>query len=567
MAVRAKFLTLFALSALFIVSEPLQSRRLTDCSEITDTAAYECLGASARGKALLLRELNDKGRRDGSGFSELPMLAAQLNYREAIPILRSLLENAKNLPVGYTNYEGNLRILRSDLAPAAEALAAFGDVDSAPTIRRYLELLDSDNMGGSGWQTAFTALGNLGGKETVLYCRRVIAHVNANKKDRVALAQITARIAADSKSYDLITDLRTIKTDNLEEFTAFDEATVQGPRMELGDKGLRKWFRDKTLPQIKAVLDGSTDTVVFPVVQPEMYLIGLRDLEDLPLLIHFGSPASSFSGSARVAIIHILDNPQLYPPAEYAAFKQSLLAGLKKRTDPYLASIKGTGDEKEFTPSEQAGYYYILARLGDPSAVASLTAVMRAQTDPSEPVTWRSTILGMSLGIPDSSNHLNQIVDAELAGKGEMAQWKLRLDALNTAVSKFGVRDARWVKFLIDPHPSVRSAALHHLSRLRPAAACSIVPSVAVKFQDESGGTILGDALVALTVLGKDCVPNLLGLARNGKNRLAQGIAIEVLSMLESSEADPLRAQQTSDAYLEARLEAARNIAEFMKKR
>jgi len=544
----------FFLSVAAFLAMPalLHARRGTNyCDDIHGEAIYECLGMTERGKKLLLKELVETSRKDESEFHELPALVARLNYVDAIPALRNILANAPSVPI---KYDDRARIRRVDLYVAAQALGDFGDTNSARIIRDYLTLLDSTNDRGSSWEDALKALAKLGGPEAEAYGRLVINGIQmVPAGDRSAIAIHIAEFARDSRATALTPDLRKIKTSEMESFM---EAMIHGFRMELGDRDVRKYFRDPLLPQIEAHERGESTGITFHIVHPECYLAGLGDPEDLKLFIFFEAPGQEETTSTRSAIIRLLDHHESYPGSDYAQFKQKLLEGIKHNTMMYESR------DSNFSWGGLAAHRYLLTRLGDASSAESLRKIAIAQKDPSEPSAWNSIRYGMELGLSGMADALDVLLRGELAGNGDGHIWERREETMETAARKLGTTDARWTLFLFDSN--VRDQALFQFTRVRPASACKIITDFAAT-SDTNDGTVSGDALLALTAPGMDCAPDLVRLARNNAAApVARGIAIEILTMLQASEAPALRKLTPVDDLMHARIQSAENIAKFI---
>lgn len=544
------------------------SRQL--CAEITPAAIYQCLGATDAGKKLYLAALEQEGRRDDAVFRDLAPLASQLNYGEAIPVLKKLLGNAKNLPKGYANYSGDLRITRTDLGLAARVLGEFGaDNDASEVIRKYLLVLEKDNVGGSGWEEAVRALGKTGGSEAAKYNQHLIEYVLKHKDNRATFADFAARLAVENRSTSLIPLLRKFKTADREDFSGFQEALVQGSRMELGDPELRKWFRDALIPQLDALARGDARGIVFPVLHPDLYLRGLGDAEDIRLFTYFEGTGPE-AKDVRQAIRRLMNQPPDWAKDMKGPFWQQMLEGLKKNTADYEDKSRtiSSADRPgwDFSWGALAEHYYLLYRLGETGYGDKLRKIAAAQKDPAEPAGWIATSLSVELGLTGAGDALEKLLRAEIAGKGDNKLWELRKEVASTVAPKLANSDARWALFLFDPHPIVRDAALHQLSRLRPASACQIVTEFATKFDDQTGGEITTHALLALTTMQTACSADLVRLAKKGKP-MARGIATMVLTMLGSAEAGGLREAKPADDDMKMGLDAAVNIANYLQQK
>lgn len=550
----------------FVSPASAWSRQL--CTETTPPAIYQCLGATEAGKKLYLAALDQEGRRDDSVFRDLAPLASQLNYSEAIPVLKKLLGNAKNLPTGYANYSGDLRITRADLGLAARVLGEFGaNNDASEVIRKYLLVLEKENLGGSGWEEAVRALGKTRGSEATKYNQHLIEYVLKHKDNRATFADFAARLAVESRSTSLIPLLRKIKTTDREEFSGFQEAMVQGSRMELGDRELRKWFRDALIPQLDALARGEARGIAFPVLHPDLYLRGLGDAEDIRLFTYFEGTGPE-AKDVRQAIRRLLNEPSDWAKDAKNPFWQQLLEGLKKNTPDYEDKSRtiSSADRPgwDFSWGALAEHYYLLYRLGETAYGDKLRKIAAAQKDPAEPAGWIATGLSVELGLGGAVDALEKLLRAEIAGKGDNKLWELRRDVLDQVAPKLGNTDARWTLFLFDPHPLVRDRALHHLSRLRPAGTCQTVTDFAAKFDDQTGGEITTHALLALTSLQDACTGDVVRLAKKGRP-LARGVATMVATMLGASEAASLRSAKPADDDMKMGLDAAVNIANYLK--
>jgi hypothetical protein len=98
-------------------------------------------------------------------------------------------------------------------------------------------------------------------------------------------------------------------------------------------------------------------------------------------------------------------------------------------------------------------------------------------------------------------------------------------------------RDPRFALGLLDRSRYAREAALHHLARLRPTAACALVGEAAVAAERDA----VEDAFWALAALGDACRPEMARLATSPSQPDAvRGMALELLAMMRDRQVPAL---------------------------
>jgi len=440
---------------------------------------------------------------------DLAPLAARLDYQEALPTLRGMLQ--KN-PQGREMW---------DLQYVAVALATFGDQGSGLLLRDMAKRYETTNA--QLWETAVEALIELDVPETEEYARDlakrtpVITETRHRNQVRTILP-----VLVDSGASDLLPLLeRWAEQTRPQSAGSSLHAQINGARMHLGDTKLRAFMRKALAPRNGIV-----------PAWPEHYVGGLGTHPgDVKALLRFASATSPEVRRAYDAIdnLSLLMKTKAKQPAWRQA-KVSLISGLRK-----LNSYREDREHVQFEARQLARHHISLLRLGDEDARDRLIELTRESHVSVIP--WLAADVGLELGFTNAANNAARVMKHAPFGDHRIRWVRLRL--LERAVSKMGTGDPRWAWMALDHNPEVRNRAVYHLARLRPEKACGIVLEAAASIAwTKATHDSVDDGLLALTVMGDTCRPDFEKiLPRRDIHPRVWGVSLEILAMMGSPNA------------------------------
>lgn len=492
------------LLALSFVFSPVtaEARRPFSCDDPQEHKAYHCLGAT-RAKARILEDL-----RKGRDIDDLALLAAHLDYREAVPLLRGILQSTPGRDVWDQEY-------------VARALAGLGDRESGPLLLAMARRYETNNS--ALWQAMVEALIELDVPEAEEYARDLAKRTPMITETRHA-NQVRAilPILVDSGASDLLPLLKRWAEQTRPSSAGSSlHGRLNGACMELGDEKQRAFMR-KALAQRNGIVPA----------WPDHYVGALgTHPDDVQALLRFASSTSPEARRAYDAIdrLSTLMKAKSKQPAWRNA-KVGLISGLRK-----LTSYRENREHVQFEARQLARHHISLYRLGDNQAQKRLIELTSEPT--SSVIPWLAADIGLEMGFPNAADNAARVMEQAPLGDPRI-RW-VRLKLLERAVTVMGAEDPRWAVLVLDNHPEVRRRALHHLARQRPAKACGLVLAAADGVApNRASHDAVDDGLLALTTLGNRCRPELEKLMpRRDVHPRVWGVSLEILAMMESPRA------------------------------
>jgi hypothetical protein len=292
-------------------------------------------------------------------------------------------------------------------------------------------------------------------------------------------------------------------------------ARLMGARMRLGDGPLLRAMRRKLGRRNAAV-----------PVNPEKYVAGLgAHVDDIPALIRFAGASSPEGRMAYDAIDRLIAMLKGKAAGSINSRAMRRLAvGLSK-----LTAYRENRARRTFSYSLLSRHHASLAALGVAGSKRRLLALIRSRAGTAS--SWVAAERALKLGLPGAKRAVAALMARGIRtrGRGVLRKYKRRL--IMRAAAVMGRGHAGWTAMLMDWNVNERNLALYHFARVKPPGACRVVASV-VNLATRDG---VHDGLVALSLLGTRCRPEVEKLARNRKTRPEiRGTALEVLAMMRA---------------------------------
>ncbi len=519
---------LFCLSLLspgFIFADPA----LITCEEMTGIDFYYCLGAP-KGVPALIKALGDNNTAS-TPFKDLADILTNLAAKDAVPVLKKRVASASGLPHNYDSSP----VTRQDMHYAAKALIALEGDAAAALVTKYLGTLGDYEFTGSAWEDTMRAAAKAGLKGTGDYAKRIIQRCKKKSTDCEYLLPLALDLAIAAEAKNLATDFAKIKIDNKEIVTSSGEATIHGKRMVLGDKDLRKWFRDQMLPKVRYWKENGGG-FGFPVVHPDRYLEGARDAADMEIHAAMAlGPYPEEAVASMESILYFLDHPAEY--GDYAQVKEELLkrVGREAPIFPVEMEEKKLKNNFDVFMAAQGGardltYRQILLRYGDAKAGQEILALFdKARKDVSAKFAWLSAEVALKEGLAVKESSVQDLIRRELSGEGDGKTVQYLMDFTDVAAKRLPT--AAWSALMLHPNVYIRDRTLYNLARLKPAAYCDIAEKEIKAVGKNLNHPEIYDALFAMTLYGDSCKPHLGRLAKAGKGEV-KAVAEKVLAAL-----------------------------------
>ena len=441
---------LFALIALWLTSSALHAdQELQTCDRLENIDYYYCLGAS-RAVPFLLKEIK-QSQTESTAFKDLAELATNLNLREAVPALTSRLSSAPSTP---HNYDSGNKLTRQDLHYAAKAILSLEGARSVDQVVAYLRSLGEYQFTGSAWEDTVKALTSVNAPASASYVQDILNRCKTKQDDCAVLLPVALDLAISARATHLIPAFRAIPTKNLEHFTSSEQSVIESKRMILGDRELRKWFRDALLPRIRYWRENGGG-LSFPVVYPDRYLEGARDASDMEMhaSLVLGPLPEEADASFR-SILYFLDHPAEYP--DYALIKADLFRRIKR--DASISPVELENEKlpqtfdffmKEVGAGRDLLYRQVLLRYGDPKAGAEILAIFeRLKAQPETNAAWLSAETALLENLNPSFESILELLRLQNQGKGDEKTVQYREDFVDAAALKMP-RPA-WVIAMLD---------------------------------------------------------------------------------------------------------------------
>jgi hypothetical protein len=464
-----------------------------DQSKLAGRKFYQCLGA-VRGRKGLVRSLTLRKKRY---LRDEVRLVARLGFREAIKPLRALLQKPPRV------------WLKGEVA---QALADLKDKPSAGAIRKACRTYERNWS--SLHQALRRALFQLDPASAAIYAKGLAKRIK-NLRTTWARNMIRAMLPVflQQQSRAMLPTLRrwtgrrriTLRT---------LYARLMGARLRLGDK--------KLLGHYRRYLARSSASVP---VNPHHYVDGLGgSTADIPALVRFAGATSPEGRAAYNALDRLIDGFPRLRKAQRRRAEMAIIRGLNRRTRG-----RENRRSRSFSYSLLARHHAVLARLRLLSSRKRLPKLMT--WGPHTATAWVAVERGLAMGLPSARKHLATLAaqSVRFFAPGVLRKYKRRL--IKRAAQTLGSKDAGWTPLLLDRNANERTLALYHFARAKPPGACAVVTAALTHASSDA----VHDGLVALTVLGKRCRPQLEKLARDTRQRpFVRGTAAEVLAMMRA---------------------------------
>lgn len=498
------------LSPAYLSADPA----LITCEEMSGIDFYYCLGAP-RGVTALIRELGDE-KIASTPFKDLTELLANLAAKDATPVLRKRLAAAPKLPHNYDSSP----VTRQDMHYAAKALIVLEGNAAAPAVTKFLGSLGEYEFTGSAWEDTVRAAAKANLKGTAEYAKRIIQQCKKKSSECEYLLPLALDLAIAADAKNLISDFAKIKIDNKEIVTSNGEATIHGKRMVLGDKELRKWFRDQMLPKVRYWRENGGG-FGFPVVQPDRYLEGARDSGDMEIHAAMAlGPYPEESVASLESILYFLDHPGEY--SDYEQVKADLLKRIGREASIFPVEMESKNAKNTFDVfmAAQSGardltYRQILLRYGDAKAGNEILALFeKAKKDVSGKFAWLSAEVALRQGLAVKESSLTELIRSELSGEGDGKTVQYVMDFTDAAAVR--MPSGMWSALMLHPNVNIRDRTLYNLARFKPAGYCDIVEKEIKAMGKKLNHPEIYDALFAMTLYDNTCKAHLARLARSG---------------------------------------------------
>lgn len=501
------------LLSLFVSSAALNADpALITCEDIAPTDYYFCYGAP---KAIpkIIESLAD-AKLESTPLKDLAELLATLNAREAVGALRKRVASSPGLAHNYDNGP----VTRQDMQYAARALIALEGEAASETLVKYLGSLGEYEFTGSAWGDTVQAISKAKLKGPGPYAKKIIAVCEKKPTECEVLLPIALDLAIGADAKNLVADFAKLKVDNKEIVTSSGEATIHGKRMLLGDKALRKWFRDAMLPKVRYWKENGGG-FAFPVVHPDRYLEGARDAEDMEIHAAMAlGPYPEEAVASLESILYFLEHPQEYPGDTTARAKLLQWVGREASISPLEMEDKNVKNTFHNFMTAQGGrrnlaYRLVLHRLDDKQAANEILQIVgENKTNAASSFSWHACAAALNAGLAVPGSAIRTLISHELAGEGDGKATESILEFVDTAARH--MKSADWSLLILTSNVYVRDRVLFHLSRKRPQAYCDLAEKELVRIGNKINHPEVYDATFAMTIFGSSCTANLERLAR-----------------------------------------------------
>lgn len=205
------------------------------------------------------------------------------------------------------------------------------------------------------------------------------------------------------------------------------------------------------------------------------------------------------------------------------AFRR-LVVGLSK-----LTAYRENRARRTFSYSLLSRHHASLAALGVAGSKRRLLALIRSRAGTAS--SWVAAERALKLGLPGAKPLASALMARGIRAYGRGALRKYKRKLIVRAAAVMGRGHAGWTAMLLDWNANERILALYHFARVKPPGACRVI-AAAVNRATRDG---VHDGLVALTLLGSRCRPEMERLARDRGRRVEiRGTALEVLAMMRA---------------------------------
>jgi len=454
---------------------------------------YQCLGA-VRGRKGLVRSLTVRKKRY---LRDEVRLVARLDFTEAKKPLRALLQQPPRV------------WLKGEVA---QALADLKDRQSAGAIRRACRTYERNWS--SLHQQLRRALFQLDPAVAATYYKGLATRIKSLSSTWArAMIRAMLPVFVHQQSRSMLPTLR--------RWTGRRRVTLDllygrlmGARLRLGDKKLLRYYRRYL----------ATSGAAVPV-HPHHYVDGLGgSTADIAALVRFAGATSPEGRAAYDALDRLIDGLPRLRKAQRRRAEMAIIRGLDR-----LTRSRENRRRISFSYSLLARHHAVLARLRLLSSRSRLVKLMA--WGPRTATAWVAVERGLALGFPPARNHLASLTaqSVRLFAPGVLRKYKRRL--IVRAAQTLGSKGAEWTALLLDRNANERNLALYHFARARPPGACAVITGAVTHASQDA----VHDGLVALTVLGNRCRPQLEKLAREAAQRpCVRGTAAEVLAMMRA---------------------------------
>lgn len=523
-------------------SSPLDQPAAPPPVMLASSLDYRCIGYP-RGRAGILRVVSAPpgARFHGHGSSESWRLdnmraAGAFGSRKAIRALRRTVDR----PVPDT-LEGWARGEQQRVKlGAARALADLGDKASAHRVLAWLRQVEQSE-GTVFWKDALDSLPRLSPKLAQAYATVVASR--SHRPDQLSDDHHTRLWAVlplfQARSPKSVTVLRAVSPP-LDRVSQDIKRTllcrVLAARLRAGDDALRQ----ELLPELGASdLRTSRSVTCYSELMPALY--PGDDPDEVDVLTH------RHRYEAMLTLIHNMLRRERAGDGDprFATARRKLRAWLKSQSS--TPKIAGGDTHRDFSPITRARHLVALAALGDRQARA---AIDRTIADPAEKgmAPWIGAHWLLRLDLPGAADVAARRLEIAVHHRSERYRseswphrgWQIVTEHVDVIDELAKRRDPRFALGLLDRQRYAREAALHHLARQRPAAACELVGRAALQAEDDA----VMDAFWALSVLGDGCRETMARLAsESSQPKVVRGMAVEHLAMIRDERVPGLARQ------------------------
>ncbi|MDH5680863.1 MAG: hypothetical protein OEZ36_04695 [Spirochaetota bacterium] len=524
-------LTFIVLLTILIVTI-LSARRPPWCDSIKSTLWYSCLGA-VKGRKGLIRSLNEKFKPTHSIH-----LVATLNFKEAIPQLRTILRGS-----------------RASIWTKGHAAMSLAELGDNVSISEITDMLNNNfRTNAAIRKKTFKALGILDPKKQLAFSREKAKSISLPKStlnESIVLQLLPVFVQNNAR--DMLPVLKKWTADRTK-IRGLIYAQIRARQMELGDIKLYITIRNQ---------------LSSPVVPsfPHYYIAALgRYPQDIPVLLRYAGWLWPESGAAYDGIeryvrrIEKVKKNKTGLSYQDKIAKQKLILGLKR-----ISSVRENPRHKNYSGILHGRHVGLLARLGDPLAIRKLNKLL--EYNPRSVIPW---VAARQWLLTHSQKNKDKVIRLMAEGKSKNSPhplYKEKLKLLDTAVSLMGGNDPRWAVMLMDRNTGVRKKALYHVARMIPgikkAMMCGVI-SRNVKDAVQDG---IYDSLSALTLFNDSCVGDLNKVySDESLPSRTRGIALEVLAMMGQKPPDKPSAGLKNDRIMLDHFRRARFIYNYKEK-
>ena len=437
--------------------------------------------------------------------------AMYFNITDAIPKLRKLMD-LQLLPRDRDNHvlfeKQGLRV------EAAHALAHLGDTQSAQKIADLVVELETDGYG-TLWSDALASLAVI---DPARASRYAIDFVGRTKEWKMSMPGGSSKLGA--LDYILTPDAVPM-LERAAKDTTYDhaECLLKAAIVRLDPKMRAEVRKDFVGHYGGTWLAGCANDV--------MPNLGVEP-EDAPALVrHLGRDDNGMDyGMANISYRRILDlELALGSDARSNKAREVLRKGLVERNHwPHVADPSHRNFSLHFVAFHRAA----LAGLGDADARRGLYELV--DSSDREGNAWIAAYWALRLKLPNAADHAAALVKRDLTftndGRGDVYR-DIRTKLLDVFADS---GDPRWTAQLLDPDRDAAERALYRFSRAPTPKACDVVTEAARDATPEG----VEHGLLALTVLGQQCLPQIERLFLDRVDPEIRGAALEFLAVLES---------------------------------